>query len=43
MYVCVYVDEYAGVQRPEEGVKSSRVGVTGGCKSPYMGVGNNCS
>lgn len=32
MYVCVYVHEYAGVQGPEEGVKSSRAGVTGGCK-----------
>lgn len=25
--MCVYVNEYAGVQRPEEGVKSSRIGV----------------
>lgn len=27
-------------QRPEEGVRVARAGVTGGCESPNTGVGN---
>lgn len=38
--MCVCVHESAGVYRPEESVRSPRLGVIGGCESCKMGAGS---